>query len=262
LHSIEFYDPATNAWTSAPRDDMRTPRAYHQSALLERGDVLVMGGRNAGGYLATVEQYRVDTPSSPWNPVGALKVARADFTATRLPNDRIIVVGGTTAGGGETNTAEFCSNLVYCTWVYTANDMDTARHSHTATLLGNGDLLIAGGFSGGSASASSEVYDNSRFGNTLGAMVTARAQHAAALLIDGSVLVAGGVTGTASYQDSIEVYNPGSRRWTRGEFGSALGTAVRTPSPQPTTTHVEGRDSTCPYTLASMHVYTHVLLSL
>ena len=179
LASIEFFDPATLTWASAPRDDMRTPRAYHQSALLSRGDILVIGGYNGqSGYLASVEQYRVDLPTSPWNPVGALSVGRANFTATRLPNDRILVAGGRIAPDTDTNTAEFCSNLVYCTWLATANAMDVARSAHTATLLANNDVLIAGGFSGGSnPTAGAEVYDNSRFGNTLTEMVAARALH-------------------------------------------------------------------------------------
>ena len=37
--------------------------------------------------------------------------------------------------------------------------LGTARHSHTATLLPNGNVLIAGGFDGTSYLTSAEVYD-------------------------------------------------------------------------------------------------------
>lgn len=87
-------------------------------------------------------------------------------------------------------------------------DMAKPRAGHTATLLRDGRVLIAGGsgtseFPQPTASADAELYDpvNGVFVPT-GAMTTPRLYHSAALLADGRVLIVGG-TG-----DSAEVYDP------------------------------------------------------
>jgi hypothetical protein len=72
--------------------------------------------------------------------------------------------------------------------------MGTARYGHTATLMPNGKLLIAGGSEINSNSlASAELYDTTTgtFSPT-GNMEVARCQHTATLLPNGKVLVVGG----------------------------------------------------------------------
>ena len=67
--------------------------------------------------------------------------------------------------------------------------MHIARANHTATLLDNGKVLIAGGFDN-----SAELYDPiaKTFSNT-GDLSTARQNPSATLLPNGQVLVAGGL---------------------------------------------------------------------
>jgi hypothetical protein len=79
-------------------------------------------------------------------------------------------------------------------------DMTTARLFHTATLLPDGTVLIAGG-----AGVSAELYDPliGRF-TTTGNMHAPRSQHTATLLPNGTVLIAGG-DGTPA---SAELYDP------------------------------------------------------
>jgi len=85
--------------------------------------------------------------------------------------------------------------------------MATQRAAHTATLLPDGKVLVAGGFTGGGSLASAEVFDpaTSTFASA-GNMNASRAGHTATLLPNGKVLIAGGYNG--SYLASAELYDP------------------------------------------------------
>ncbi|HVR19242.1 MAG TPA: kelch repeat-containing protein, partial [Polyangiaceae bacterium] len=93
-------------------------------------------------------------------------------------------------------------------WSSTANTMTSARQEHTATLLTNGKVLVAGGRSGtGTAGlATAELYDPvSKTWATTGTMTGARRLHAAVQLptssnatTSGKVFVTGGIDGTTS----------------------------------------------------------------
>lgn len=85
--------------------------------------------------------------------------------------------------------------------------MNTPRAAHTATLLGNGKVLVAGGFAGDENSlASAEVFDPKT--NTFlsaGNMSFPRSGHSATVLPDGNVLIAGGYNG--NYLDRAEIFD-------------------------------------------------------
>jgi Bacterial Ig-like domain (group 2)/Putative Ig domain/Kelch motif/Galactose oxidase, central domain len=89
-------------------------------------------------------------------------------------------------------------------WV-SAGSMTTARTEHTATMLNNGKILIAGGLAGNNALASAELYDpaTGMFSAT-GSMATARYFHTATLVNDGKVLIVGGF----SPSGIAELYDP------------------------------------------------------
>jgi len=89
-------------------------------------------------------------------------------------------------------------------------NMSNARTIHTATLLANGTVLVAGGFNPGvtSALASAELYNpNTGHFSATGSLNTARRAHSAALLSNGKVLVAGGRL-PPTYFASAELYDP------------------------------------------------------
>ena len=103
----------------------------------------------------------------------------------------------------------------------------TGRYYHTATLLPNGKVLVAGGnFTGtGGALASAELYDPaSGTWTATGSLATARYAHTATLLPNGKVLVAGGVGTSSTSLTSAELYDPASGSWTAtGSLATARG---------------------------------------
>src|SRR4051794_40640777 len=103
-----------------------------------------------------------------------------------------------------------------------ADALATGRYNHTATRLGNGRVLVAGGSDNGPL-PSAQLYDTgtARWSNAA-AMKFARQGHAAALLQSGKVLVAGGYAPTADpaspasgYTRTAEIYDPASNTWTQ-----------------------------------------------
>jgi hypothetical protein len=112
--------------------------------------------------------------------------------------------------------------------------MATARADHTATLLGNGKVLIAGGEGAGFQDlASAELYDPStRTFTPTGSMITPRYAHSATLLADGRVLIAGGrQDGTrATSVFSAEIYDPSTGAFTAtGDLTSIGGEVYANP---------------------------------
>lgn len=104
----------------------------------------------------------------------------------------------------------------------------TPRQFHTATLLANGKVLLAGGISAYIANApglsSAELYDPStRTFSATGNMTIPRASHTATLLPNGKVLITGGYSGGASAiagpsfagaSSTAEIYDPDTGKFT------------------------------------------------
>jgi hypothetical protein len=136
-----------------------------------------------------------------------------------------ITLSGVLAVGLAAATAAPALGQVSGTFTFTGS-MHTARAFHTATLLNNGQVLVAGGLCGNSTQcstspvlASAELYNPSTGTWTVtGSMSTPRYQHTATLLKNGQVLVTGGLNGAEGGEgtvslDSAELYNPSTGTW-------------------------------------------------
>jgi FecR-like protein len=93
--------------------------------------------------------------------------------------------------------------------------MLTVRESHTATMLPDGKVLIAGGGDRNAVLASAELFDPGAGGfSKTGSMTTPRAAHEATPLAEGKVLITGGMDERHNMLASAEIYDPATQRFT------------------------------------------------
>jgi hypothetical protein len=185
----------------------RRPRA--RVFILALGLVLGSLGVSAG---VGTEAAQAATPGS-FSPTGSMSVVRTGESLTLLPNGLVLVAGGEeglTSRSPVTNSADLYDPVVG-TWTPT-QAMHFGRAFHTATLLGNGKVLVAGGLF---AHAQAELYDPSTGTWALtGAMVDRLERHTATLLPSGEVLVAGGHVKNKFPSAAAELYDPVAGSWT------------------------------------------------
>jgi hypothetical protein len=120
----------------------------------------------------------------------------------------VLVAGGLIWNGDyATNTAELY-NAATGTWTLTGS-LNNAREGHTATLLPDGQVLVAGGYGSGGPLTNAEVYNPASGTWTVtGSLHSAREFQTATLLPNGQVLVAGG-DGSYLGLTNAELYNVG-----------------------------------------------------
>jgi PKD repeat protein len=139
---------------------------------------------------------------------GSMATPRYLHTAT-LAGGKVLIAGGLGIGTtGPIASAELYDPIL---GTFSAGDNMTARYFHTATLLANGKVLIAGGFGAAGPLDSAELYDPaSHTFSAVGVGMTApRYNHTATLLADGTVLIAGGFGATGPRPlISAELYDP------------------------------------------------------
>ena len=122
LAAIAGFVSAEARATVQATGSMAAPRSEHTATFLGTGKVLVAGGTNATGRLATAELY--DPGTGSFTPAAPMPAARSGHTATVLRTGKVLVVGGL----GDSGT--FSSCLLYDprtgAWTSTGS-MATAR---------------------------------------------------------------------------------------------------------------------------------------
>ena len=226
------------------------PRFAASVAPLPGGQVLVAGGNGVG--VLCLNSAQVFNPATgTFAAIGGMTDAHCfAHTTTVLSNGAVLITGGEDQTGNLVNTADLynpaigafgCSGLggADSSTGYCASTLTDARFLDTATLLANGQVLIAGGSdSNGNIVNTAEIFDpnSGTFGCTsLGganpktrfcnnAMTDSRQNHTATLIASGpkkgDVLIAGGIDAAGHVLQTAELFIPSS-----GTFVCSNGSA-------------------------------------
>jgi len=245
-------------WDNA--GEMAANRYTHTATLLSDGKVLVAGGStgiNENPFYSSAELY--DPATGTWSATGSMGTARQAHTATLLPDGTVLIAGGAIdiTGTGSLSSAESYDPATG-TWTATGS-MGTTRSWHTATLLPNGKVLIAGGTGNTGVLSSAELYDPATgLWSATGSMGTARHFPFATLLPNGKVLVAGGgttVDGSVTLSSS-EIYDPDTGLWTTtGPMNTARQGATLTLLPDGKVLTAGGWGGAASLSLSSAELY-------
>jgi len=230
LDSAEIYDLASG--TFGRTTHLNQPREAHTATLLLNGKVLIAGGGRGGmpgGYISydTAEIY--DSSPSRFTTIRAhMKFDRVGAAAVRLSDGRVLIAGGKS---GKLLMARRHPSLSSLTPLSSAEiydpesgtfirtgDMSAPHYLPTATMLGNDQVLVVGGWLmqgfvvAGMRDADVYQPETNRFFSA-GRTAVARLENTATLLDDGEVLVAGGIDGKSNVSASVEFYSPKQHRF-------------------------------------------------
>jgi hypothetical protein len=199
------------------------------ATMLADGRVLVLGSRDRRAEVR-------DPATGTFTATGSMITARSDETATLLLDGTVLIAGG--AEPSDVADSAVSSAEIYdpATGTFSrTGSMKTARFDHTATLLRNGLVLVAGGTNGADSLSEAELYNpaTGTFSST-GSMLEPLAENTATLLADGQVLITGGVN-HASADQTAELYDP-----VAGTF-SATGMMVESAAAETATLLGDGR---------------------
>lgn len=222
--------PTTTTTGWAPTGDLPWPRQwdhpYEGPVLLHDGRVLAAGGGNNRGSQTFADAALYDPATGQWTPTGSMLTSRRIHTLTVLDDGRVLAVGG---GHGHPSVKPFilASAEIYDpatgTWTETGS-LHQSRCLHSATLLPNGRVLVAGGATDQPplptqiVTGTAEIYDPATGTWTpAAAMLHSRASFPAVPLPNGQVTAVSGLVETGSDLTGLtfcESYDPATDTWT------------------------------------------------
>lgn len=195
---VDRYDPATGQWqTLAP---LSGGCSEHIAITLADGRVLIAGGARTSGSGRTLDV--IDPVRGTTASVGELQVTRRYTAAVRLADGRVAFFGGTTAGEraplGISASAEVWDPATGRSALVPTR-LAMGRTCHQASLLGDGRVLITGGYGLPPTYHYAEVYDprNHSFTPIDAPVTMARANQAVLPDAEGRLLLLGGEAPTA-----------------------------------------------------------------
>jgi len=195
---------------------MHDARFAHTATLLNTGNVLVAGG---AGTAAELFDPAAGGSFSATGPMASSHDDGATATSLPAPDHRVLIAGGAAVFTADAELFDPASGTFT-----TTGSMSPIRQHHTATLLPNGKILVAGGLdTDGIPTNSADLYDPAMGTFTAtGNMHSTRWLHTATLLTNGLVLIAGGEDTNGQPLASAELYDPSSGTFTAtGDLGTA-----------------------------------------
>ncbi|MCZ6691802.1 MAG: kelch repeat-containing protein [Planctomycetota bacterium] len=213
-----------NAFCQSP-GTMASARAYTVSGPLYDGSIYVSGG----GSPAEIYVSPGLRGGENFTREAVMSTTRAEHTATTLPGGNILIAGGDDGISPDAlDTAEVFDRVTE-TVMPAGVALNQGRWRHTATLLHDGTVLLAGGEDASGAIGSLEVYDPAgpSFTLLLFSLTDARFDHTATLLPDGTVLIVGGDDGTGPLASAeiVQLIDPGLNRGCPGPAPAVCATA-------------------------------------
>lgn len=210
--SVELYDPSSGMFVT--NGATLGARGQHAAALLSSGKVLIVGGLG-GSMSVPPELYdpMIGASTSTGTPIFRPDIG---MTATRLANDKVLVVGSPGSLGLGLGPDSQLYDPATNSFEAVASDLLPLRTFHSATRLANGKVLIAGGVVGLWTDNSFRTADAALFDpltnsfTATGQMRRGRSDHVATLLSNGNVLITGGITGPfydKTYTPTAEMYD-------------------------------------------------------
>jgi hypothetical protein len=208
LARCEVYSPESGTFTAT--GSMSSARRGHTATLLADGKVLLVGG-DAYNLQDFVTAELFNPANGTFFPTGALAARRDGHTATRLADGRVLIVGGEGDGDPSRGEEDLATSEIYDPdkgAFSMTGSLATQRFGHSATLLANGKVLIAGGMNHLATAtylSSAELFDPAKGTfSSVGSLVGMRTSHRAVGLPSGKVLLVGG----SQNPNSAEVFDP------------------------------------------------------
>jgi len=147
-------------------------------------------------------------------PTGSMASARRAHTANLLSDGKVLLAGGwnTDITSPLSGCEIFDPTADSGVGAFSATgSLNTARSYHTASLLADGKVLVAGGNDGAGNLSTVELFDpTAGTFSTTGSMSVPRIYHSAVRLLNGKILVTGGYGSSGSPISSSEIYDPGT----------------------------------------------------
>ncbi len=142
----ELYKPITGTF-SAFHPTMVFPRSQHHAIRMPDGSVAIIGGIDKNGPVRDLETFTLD---GGFVAAGRLpdNAGVIDFTATTLPDGRVLITGGRTTPGGPPVATAFILQINTNTAgidIVATDHLTVPRAGHAATLMCDGTVLITGG---------------------------------------------------------------------------------------------------------------------
>jgi hypothetical protein len=153
--STEIYDPTRGTWL--PTGPLAAARFQHVAFGLAGGRVLVAGGNAGPPVIERLTSSEIFEAGS-WRPTGDLRFGRAEHAGILLDDGRPLVAGGYLESNSQLDSIEVFDPSMEQWWLVDV-PLPSVRSGLSATRVGPGRVVFAGGVSDGTVSADAQLLE-------------------------------------------------------------------------------------------------------